>query len=908
MSKQILTLVVNGVPREVAIAPDATLLEVLRDSLGLMGTKRGCGEGECGACTVLLDGEPVTSCLTLAMSAHGRKVTTIEGLAGEDGTLHPLQEAFARGQAVQCGFCTPGMILSAKALLDRRPDPTDAEIRRALAGNLCRCTGYTGIVAAVKEAAAVLRGGKRFEPLPDYGTDVVGKPIERIGARERVQGRAVYTADLRVPDMLHAAILRSPHPRARIAKIDVSRARKLAGVHAVLTGCDLPDRLWGLMLADEPLLARDEVRYVGERVAAVAADTLAIARKAVSLIKVDYEPLPPVLDMETALELDSPRVHERPEDFAIGYFGMPLDPPSGNVTTHLLVKEGDVEVGFAAADVVVEEEYRTAPQHQGHIETHVCLAQPEPGGRLTVYASTQTPFIDRSGIASYLDMPMSRVRVVCMETGGGFGNKISAYVEPIAGALARACGRPVRLEYTRQEELVDSRPRAATIIRVKTGAQRDGTLVARQVLLLVDNGAYCDCGPLTAGAACQAAKGPYRIPNVHLESRSIYTNKFNTGPFRAPGFPQVTFAIESNIDALASKLGIDPVELRRKNALRTGDTTSSGTTIGNDVLYRCLNAVAERIAADPAGDEEGWGLACGEWPVGGSPCGVVFKVNEDGTVALTIGSTDLAGSSTGIAQVAAQELGIGLGQLSLVHGDTDTAPYAAPSGGSMVTFNMTNVVRKGARILIERLKAMAAEELGRPADALDVDDGRVFVRDDPERNIGFAELVAAEPMGCAASSGQIPGTHSFCAIGVKVRVDPTTGEVTALRAVSAIDCGKAINPASVHGQASGGFVQALGLALWEEIVQDASDGRVVTQGFTDYRMPTASDAPPVESILIEGDLSPSAGHGAKGIGEPVHVPGVAATANAVAAATGCRLHSVPMTPEKILRARGCSHD
>ncbi len=904
MSKQMLSFTVNGVAREVAVEPDARLLDVLRDSLGLMGTKHGCGEGECGACTVLLDGRPVTSCITLAMDAEGRKVTTIEGLASEDGTLHPIQEAFVRGQAVQCGFCTPGMILSAKALLDRSPDPTDAEIRHALSGNLCRCTGYTGIVAAIKEAAAVMRGDKAFGPLPDYGSEVVGQPVERIGARERVQGKAVFTADLQRPGMLHAAILRSPLPRARIKAIDTAKAKKLKGVHAVLAGTDLPDKRWGLLLSDEVLLARDQVRYVGERVAVVAAETPDVARRAVSLIKVDYEPLPAVLDMEEALEPGAPQVHDRPEEYGLGYFNAPLDPPKGNSTTSMLITAGDVEAGFAEADVVVEEEYRTMPQHQGHIETHVALAQPEPGGRVTVYASTQVPFTIRHAVATYLDIPMSKVRAVAMETGGGFGNKVPIFVEPVAAALALACGRSVRLQYSRQDELVDSRPRAATIARVKTGAKRDGTLVARRLMFLVDNGAYCDCGPLTAGATVEAGRGPYRIPNVRLESHSVYTNKFNTGPFRAPGFPQVTFALESQMDALAAKLRMDPIELRRKNALRTGDTTFVGTTIRHDVFYRCLEAVVEKMAGDPATEHEGWGVGCGEWRTGGFPCGAVFKVNEDGTVALTIGSNDLTGSATSIAQVAAQELGIGLEGLSLVLGDTDAAPLAAPSAGSMVTFNMTNVVRKGARELVEKLKGLASEELDQPVEALEVADGRVFVRDDPETGIGFSELCAAQPIGVSVSHGRIPSTHAFCVNGVKVRVDPVTGEVTVLRATSAIDCGRAINPASVHGQASGGFVQAVGMALYEEIVQDADDGHVMTQGLTEYRMPTAKDVPSVETIIIEGDPSASEGHGAKGIGEPVHVPGVAAIANAIAAATGTRLYATPMTPERILRARG----
>ncbi|MBN1343033.1 MAG: molybdopterin-dependent oxidoreductase [Phycisphaerae bacterium] len=907
MSKQLLSVNVNGLDREIPVEPDTKLLTVLRDQLGLTGAKYGCGEGECGACTVLLDGKPVSSCITLAMEAAGRKITTIEGLASPDGTLHPVQEAFARGEAVQCGFCTPGMILSAKALLDQNPNPTDEQIRRALAGNLCRCTGYTGIVAAIKQAAAVIRGETTFDPLPDYGANLVGKPIERLGVRDRVQGKTLYAADLRPPGMLHAAILRSPLPKAKIKKIDVTKARKLKGVRAVITGADLPDKRWGLIFSDEVLLARDQVRYVGERVVAVAAETRQIAEKALALVKVDYKPLRPVLDMEQARKPNAPRVHEDSQTFAPGYFDASADPPKDNVTSSFVFTAGDADAAFAQADVVLEEEYRTAPQHQGHIETHVAVAQAGQGGRVTIHTSTQTPFIVRHAVATYLDLPMAKVRVVWMETGGAFGNKIPVFVEPIAAALALACGRPVQLHYSRQDELVDSRPRAATITRIKTGARRDGALLARKVEFLLDNGAYTDVGWGTA-AACQAGVGPYRIPNTCLEGHSIYTNKFNTGPFRAPGYPQITFAVESHTDALAAKLGIDPIELRRMNALRTGDKTTTGTTIRHDVFYRCLNAVAERIDADPARDHEGWGLACGQWPTGGCPCGALLKINEDGSVAVTVGSSDLSGSATSIAQVAAQELCIGLDKLSVAIGDTDTAPFPAPSGGSQATYNMTNVVRKGAQQLVAQIKEIASEHLDEPPEALDVADGRAFVRDDPAAAISFAELSAARPLGVSASTETIPSTHAFCVNGIKVRIDPATGQVTVLRAVSAIDCGKAINPASVRGQASGGLAQSLGLALWEEIVQDPTDGRVLTQGFTDYHMPTAADVPPVETIIIEGDPSTSLGHGLKGLGEPVHVPGAAATANAVAAATGHRHHRLPITPEQILKIYEANND
>ncbi|MFQ5809917.1 MAG: xanthine dehydrogenase family protein molybdopterin-binding subunit [Armatimonadota bacterium] len=728
---------------------------------------------------------------------------------------------------------------------------------------------------------------------------VVGKPLQRMGDREKSAGAARYGADITLPGMLHAKVVRSSHPHAKLVSIDASKALALEGVVAVASAQDTPQKLYGFGLGDETVFAQGKVRYCGEPVAAVAATDPYVAEEAAGLVEVQYEPLPAVVDVEDAMEPDAPLVHEAPASYEEGLIPFPVE-PNGNITTHTEIIEGDIEKGFAESDVILEERYVTAPIHQSYIEPHACLACWAPDGKLTVWTSAQGPFVVRGLLAKALDLPMSRVNVVPMEIGGGFGGKVASYVEPIAAVLAMKTGRPMQLVLSRQEELEDARPRCGTVTEVKTGVKKDGTLVARTLKFIVDNGAYTDFGPGTSGAAVEAGRGPYRIPNVHFDGYSVWTNKFNTGPFRAPGFPQITFALESHMDALAGKLGMCPVELRRKNALRKGDSTFAGTTLKKDIFVECLDQVVARIEEDPDKDapNTGWGIGCGEWRTGGSPSGATLKINEDGTASLIIGAPDLTGSRTSIAQVAAEELGVRMDQLMATVGDTDEAPLAPVSAGSMATYNLTNVVRKTAAELRQKIAALAATALKASEEDIDIEEGVAFVRDDPEKRATFAELAAEQQVALTVTTDSLPATHAFAVHGVKVRVDPDTGQCTVLRAIGALDCGKAINPLSVAGQIGGGLVQCLGQALCEEIVLE-DDGRVATRSLTDYKLPTAMDVPPVEPIIVEGDLSASDGHGCKGVGEPVHVPTAAAIANAIRKAVGARLYELPMTPEKI---------
>jgi putative selenate reductase molybdopterin-binding subunit len=916
MQTQIITLRVNGHDHDVAVKPNETLLSVLRDRLALTGTKEGCGEGQCGTCTVLLGQRAAASCILLAVEATGQEITTIEGLA-VGGKLHPLQEAFVQQGAVQCGFCTPGMILSAKALLDASPDASEDEIRRMLEGNLCRCTGYGQIVDAIRVAAQAMRSGKplRGETRQPAGSTratiigrsaeikeahLVGQPAERVEARAKTTGKALYGADPTMPGMAYGKILRSPHPHARILSIDTSKAEALPGVLAVASAADTPGTRFGMVIHDETVFALGKVRYRKQPVAAVAALDLDTAEQALSLIEVKYEPLPPVFDMEEALKPGAPLVHEDTSDYGAGPAGTEC-PGKGNMLFRRELTGGDVEKGFRESDLVLEERYVTAHMHQGYLEPHACLASFDSSGRLTVWTPTQGHFFVRSGLAALLDMPMSDVKVVPAEIGGAFGGKFAPFLEAIAAVLAKKSGRPVRMVLSRQEDLEDARPRSATVTEVKTGVKKDGTLLARQVRFIADSGAFADWTPGTASGACAAARGPYRIPNYHLEAYGVYTNKFITGPMRAPGYPQLTFALESHMDEIADRLGLDPFEFRMKNALAAGDLTFVGNRLKTPILLNMLAKLKEVIDSDPEKDvpDTGWGIGCGEWEIGGGQSGASLKLNEDGTISLIIGSTDLTGSRTSLAQVAADELSVGLENLSVTIGDTDTALLAPGSGGSMVTYNMSNAVRLAAEDLARQVSSRGAKALGVGEGEVELSEGKVILKGNPSQAVAFSDL-AGPQIEAACACEPIPPAHTLAVQGVKVRVDPDTGQVHVLRAVGLQDCGTAINPQSVEAQVSGGMAQALGNALWEQIV--FKEGEVMNDGLTEYTMPTARDLPHFEAYLFEGEFGSGRGHGSKGIGEPVHIPTPAAVANAIRRAVGVRLREMPMTPERIWRA------
>ncbi|WP_449240997.1 molybdopterin cofactor-binding domain-containing protein [Desulfoscipio gibsoniae] len=576
MNKVLLQINVNGKDHQIHIDPKMTLVDVLREKLGLTGTKKGCNSGECGACTILLEGESVASCMLPALKAQGKKIVTVEGL-GEEKRLHPLQKSFLAKGAVQCGFCTPGMLLSAKALLDKNLNPTTQDIKLAISGNLCRCTGYKKIIDAVLAAATELRGEGEVV-MPAVGRDVVGSSIARVDGVPKVTGQAKYADDLFFPNMLYAKVLRSAHAHAYIRKINTDRARALEGVAAVLTADDVPGcNGYGIHIKDQPVLAKDKVRCYGDAVAAVAAESIEIAEKALALIEVDYEPIPGVFTVEDALKPDAPEVH-----------------PSGNLIFHRKVYKGDIEKGFKEADIIIEDKFRTPMVEHAYIEPETGIGIYE-AGKITVYAPSQGVHYHRSEIAVNLNMPVNKIRVIQTTTGGGFGGKIDNSVHALVALLALKTGRAVKLSYSRKESMISSTKRHPFIMRYKLGARKDGKIIAGEAKIYGDTGAYNSYGTgvLTRVATC--AFGPYEIPNVKIDTYTVYTNNPVSGAMRAFGAPQAAIAHEAIIDELAKKIGISPVEIRKINALRKGSATPTGQILNEGVgILETIERAVER--------------------------------------------------------------------------------------------------------------------------------------------------------------------------------------------------------------------------------------------------------------------------------------------------------------------------
>jgi len=559
-----------------------TLLEALRTTLGVTSPKRACDGGECGACTVLLDERPVNACLVLAAAAAGRRVTTVEGLSSGP-TLHALQQSFHEHGAAQCGFCTPGMLLSAKALLDANPEPSIAEIREAISGNLCRCTGYAKIVNAIAALGATRSGTNDSSPLVAPVGGSVGRRLPRLDGLGHVTGTTRYTDDLALPGMLYAAPLYSAHDHARIHRVDISRGLRVPGVAAIITAADVPENRQGLTVKDQPVIADDRVRHRGDVVAFVAAVDANTAAKAASKIHVEYEILPAVFDPLAALDPGAPHIHE----------GGNLVP--FNKLKSIRIRRGDVEAALSASAVVIDETYRTPPIEHAALEPHAMLAAPSANGALTIWTPNQVLFTRSAEIAAILRLPMSKLRVIAPPIGGGFGGKNDVTHEPHVALLALRTGRPVKCTWSRAEEFLASSVRHPYVMRHTIGVARDGTILAKLVDTIGDAGPFTNQSPAVLAVHCIFSCGPYRVDNVSIEGRLAYTNNQIAGAYRGYGVVQAAFAVESQMDAAAQALGIDPLQFRRQNALRNGDTTPTGQPLDAVGIGECLDRVSDAV-------------------------------------------------------------------------------------------------------------------------------------------------------------------------------------------------------------------------------------------------------------------------------------------------------------------------
>jgi CO/xanthine dehydrogenase Mo-binding subunit len=758
----------------------------------------------------------------------------------------------------------------------------------------------------------MLAGGGREMNASDRKFHLVGTRPLRPDGVEKVTGRASYGADLSYPGMLQGAILRSPHAHARIRGIDTRAAEALPGVKAVITARDLPelprDLRGGLQehvslrdLSDN-VIAREKVLYNGHAVAAVAAQTLEIAREACRLIRVDYEALPAALDLESAMAPDAPVLHERLRTSGMPG-ALPTDRPT-NIAMRLEFNRGDVKQGFAEADVVVERSFKTPMVHPGYIEPHACVARVNEDGQVTLWVTTQGAFLVRDLTAALLQLEAGKLKVIPSEIGGGFGGKTTIYLEPLAIALARKAQRPVKLVMTREDVFRATGPGSGSLMRFKLAAKRDGTLVAASGTIAMEAGAFPG-SPM--GAALMTAYGPYRIPNFTIEGLDVVLNKPKAGAYRAPGAPMGALAVETLVDEIAQALGRDPIELRLQNASREGDRTPVGVKFGPIGLEETLRQAKQHPHyRAPLGPHQGRGVACGYWINAGMQSSADLSIHSDGSVVVATGNPDIGGWRASMALIAAEELGIPYERVRPFVLDTDSVGYTDLTGGSRTTVVTGAAIIEAAREAIAALRARAAKIWNCSVDDVVWKEGRAIAANGAGgKTLSLAEI--AEELG--ATGGPIVARGSvappawgpaFTTHLCDVEVDPETGRTTVLRYTVLQDAGKAVHPSYVEGQMQGGAAQGIGWALNEEYVFDAK-GELANAGFLDYRVPVASDLPMIDTVIVEV-ANPLHPYGARGVGEVPIVPPLAAVSNAVSHAIGTRVHELPLSPPRVLAA------
>jgi putative selenate reductase molybdopterin-binding subunit len=867
-------------------------------SLGWRGVKKGCDAGDCGACTVWLDGEPVHSCITPAFRADGHEVTTIEGL-GTPEDLHPMQRQFRDAPGFQCGFCTAGMIMTSATFTDEQKQ----DLPRALKGNLCRCTGYRAIEDAVNGVAAI----EEAKPGRAVGTSV-GAPA----ATGVVTGTVEFTMDTEMDGMLHLKVLHSPHAHARIVSIDKSAALAVPGVHRVYTWEDVPRKRYSTAIHTDHLVDPDDtymldnvVRFAGQRVVAVLADSVRAADEGASLVVVEYELLPAVFDPIEAMADGAPQLHSYDDPFA--------HDKVHNILLELHGEIGNAEAGFAQADVIHEATYHSPRVQHAHLETHGSIAWMEDG-RLNVRTSSQSPSIAKIKLSHLFDLRPDQLRVFCVRVGGGFGGKQELISEDLPVLATLDTGRPVSWEYTREEEFTTASPRHPMRCTVKLGAKADGTLTAFGFHNVSNTGAYGNHGGETLFAA-GAAIALYRCPNKKFDAWSVYTNTVPSGALRGYGMTQPAFAVESAINELAVKLGMDPAELRRRNVVRPGDALQAVADHPDDVEFtedgitQCIDLVDEALRLDESGQDLG-----DNWLVG---AGIATSLHEtapptdhisdawatlrdDGVYEIAVGTVEFGeGTSTAHVQIAATQLGTTPSRIHLVQSDTDRTGFDTGAFASAGLFVAGNAVLKASTALRDRILGFAAAHAGVGVDSCAMDDDGVVCGDN---RISLAELLdAAGERGIRFTEARkaygSPRSVTSNTHGFRIAVHRVTGEIRILYSVQAADPGVVINPAQVRGQIEGGVAMGIGFALTENFHVD-DKGVMVNPNLRNYRIPTYADIPRTEVLLVKSTDSVGPMR-SKGMAECCINPVAPALANALEDATGVRFRELPFSPERI---------
>ena len=912
---------VNGVDYELSIQPGQMLVDLLREELNLTGTKVGCNEAECGACTVLIDGEPILSCTYPAAKSHLKRIVTIEGLT-QDGKLHPLQEAFIQHGAVQCGFCIPGQIMTSAALLMKNPDPSREDIRYALKDTLCRCAGYPTIERAILAAARAIRTGEPVEGPSLNGSkfehETVGRVHTRPDAAAKVTGHAIYTDDLKFPGMLIAKALRAGRPHAILRKLNVEAARALPGVAVVMTAEDIPGSHWhGLVVNDWPVMVGigERVRYVGDSVAIVAAETNEIAEQALSLIQAEYEERPVIHDAVQSRFAEE-QLH-----------------PTGNLLKHIKVRKGDVVKGFVESDIILEHTYTTVATDHAFLEPECSIGRITPEGRIEIYVGSQIPYSDRKQVADALGWPEEKVRIIGMLIGGGFGGKEDIMGQIHVALLTWKTGRPVKLLFDRHESLLVHPKRHATQIRVKMGAKKDGRLVAVETELYGDTGAYASLGEKVLTRATTHSSGPYEMPHAKADCYAMYTNNPPAGAFRGFGVIQSAFAIESMMDTLAETIGMDPIEIRRINGLRVGSVTNTGQVLKDSVgLMECIDRVSAEMykqagRPDPFSPEpvpghpnqvRAWGFSVAYKNTGlggGAPdkAGAEMEIYPDGHFEVRTSSAEIGqGLVTVLQLISAEELGVPAEQVSVLLSDTDLTPDGGPTTASRQTYVSGNAARHAAAAMRQKICVFLAEKFDFPPDQITIQGGMIQVGDhklsiqdvagmmsaDRQRMkvLYEYEAPATKPLG---EGGDMHFAFSFAAQAAEVEVNRITGEVKVLKVIAGTDVGAAINPLGLQGQVEGGVMMGLGNALTENFITE--NGKVITDRLARYRVPGIALTPEITPIIVENPVA-TGPFGAKGVGEIVSIPTTPAITNAIYNAVGVRVDHLPVDQEEIAMA------
>jgi carbon-monoxide dehydrogenase large subunit len=932
MALQKIQLTINGNAVEKEVDTRKNLADFLRYDLALTGTHVGCEHGVCGSCTVLYNGEPVRSCLMLAVQADQSTVTTVEGLAA-NGALNSLQAAFKKNHALQCGFCTPGVLTTASALLQKGQRLDEAEVRKAVAGNLCRCTGYQNIVKAIMEASGAQSGNlEQKEHSHAFPAGFIGARVERAEDDELLTGKGVFVDDIDFPGMLHAYMVRSPHARAKLLRIDTRAAKAVAGVVDVVTFSDLGNvRRFPLTIPHPNLkkltefpLADDQVRYVGEPVAVIVAASRQIAEDAAPLVEVEYEPLPPCVDIESALDKNAPLVHESEAD---------------NVAGFMKQKAGDVDKAFAEADCVIKEELRV---HRGGchaIETRGIVAQFVPkDGSLTIWASCQGPHRLRRILLQLMDIPEHKVRMIAPRVGGGFGPKGGFYQENfLLPWLAIRLGTAVKWVEDRHEHFIASRQERDQTHWVEAAFNRDGKILALKNFFLYDTGAYTT-SLVVPWITLATIPGPYKIPNLQLEFKAVFTNKVTATVVRGAGRPQAVYVMEKVMDRVARELNLDPAEVRRRNFIQKDEYPYQVGIIyrdNNPMEYdsgdypACLEKALELIGYEDVraaqaearqhGVRLGVGIAAYVEGTGFGPYeGGSVKVGSDGNVYVFTGAASQGqGQETALGQICADYLGVDFKNVHVIAGDSAGIPHGVGTFASRVMVTAGNAVAQAALQVRQKALENAATKFECSSDDLAVIDGEIFVKGSPQKRLALSQLaheLSNRVSGFTLNQNVEPGleatvyysprksTHSNGVHVAVVKVDDETGHVEVQKYVVAHDCGTIINPMLVDGQIHGGVAHGIGNALYEEIIHDET-GQILNASYMDYYLPGSMEVPKMEVAHIETP-TPLNPLGCKGAGEGGTIPSPTAVALAIQDALSdlnIKVDRLPISSEALLR-------